>query len=87
MKKPFLPYNYVRTMYQQLQNLRQGVKTVSDYTTEFYMLITRNDVMDTEEQLALRYVGGLHPQIQDTLNMFDPVTVSEAYQRALQMEK
>jgi hypothetical protein len=52
LKKQFLPYNFVRTMYQQLQNLRQGVKTISDYTTEFYMLITRNEVMETEEQLV-----------------------------------
>ncbi|XP_022888907.1 uncharacterized protein LOC111404316 [Olea europaea var. sylvestris] len=72
-------------MYQRLQNLRQGMKAVDDYTMEFCMLITRNEVMETEEQLASRYVGGLRPQIQDTLNMFDPVTVSEAHQRAIQM--
>ncbi|XP_022873011.1 uncharacterized protein LOC111391963 [Olea europaea var. sylvestris] len=87
MKKQFLSYNYVRTMYQQLQNLRQGEKTVSDYTTNFYMLVTRNEMMETEEQLVSRYVGGLCPQIQDTLNIFDPVTVSEAHQRAIQIEK
>ncbi|XP_022889239.1 uncharacterized protein LOC111404704 [Olea europaea var. sylvestris] len=87
MKEQFLPYNYVRTMYQQLQNLRQGGKTVSDYTTDFYLLITRNEMMETEEQLVSRYVGGLRPQIQDTLNMFDPMTVSEAHQRAIQIEK
>ncbi|XP_022876690.1 uncharacterized protein K02A2.6-like [Olea europaea var. sylvestris] len=87
IKKQFLPYNYVRTMYQQLQNLHQGGKTVSDYTTDFYMLITRNEMMETEEQLVSRYVGGLRLQIQDTLNMFDPVTVSEAHQRAIQIEK
>ncbi|XP_022842035.1 uncharacterized protein LOC111365731 [Olea europaea var. sylvestris] len=87
MKKQFLPYNHVRTMYQKLQNLRQGMKAVDDYTTKFYMLITRNEVMETEEQLVSRYVGGLRPQIQDTLNMFDPVTISETHQRAIQIEK
>ncbi|XP_022857684.1 uncharacterized protein LOC111378688 [Olea europaea var. sylvestris] len=86
LKKQFLPYNYVRTMYQQLQNLRQGGKTVSDYTTNFYMLITRNEMMETEEQLVSRYVGGLRPQIQDTLNMFDPITVSEAHQRVARLD-
>jgi hypothetical protein len=34
-----------------------------------------------------QYIGGLQPQIQDTLNLFDPNTVSEAYQRALLIEK
>ncbi|XP_022854234.1 uncharacterized protein LOC111375615, partial [Olea europaea var. sylvestris] len=87
MKKQFSPYKYVQAMYQQLQNLRQGGKMVSDYTMNFYMLVTRNEMMETEEQLVSRYVGGLCPQIQDTLNMFDPVTVSEAHQRAIQIEK
>ncbi|XP_022899369.1 uncharacterized protein LOC111412675 [Olea europaea var. sylvestris] len=87
MKKQLLPYNYVRTIYQQLQNLRQGGKTVSDYTTDFYMFFTRNEMMETGEQLVSWYMGGLHPQIQDTLNMFDPVIVFEAHQRATQIEK
>ncbi|XP_022862997.1 uncharacterized protein LOC111383153 [Olea europaea var. sylvestris] len=78
MKKQLLSYNYVRTMYQRLQNLCQGMKAVDDYTTKFYMLITRNEVMETEEQLVSQYVGGLRSQIQDTLNMFDPATVFEA---------
>jgi hypothetical protein len=34
-----------------------------------------------------RYIGGLRTQIQDTLNLFDPNTVSKAYQRALLIEK
>ncbi|XP_022853001.1 uncharacterized protein LOC111374553 [Olea europaea var. sylvestris] len=63
---------------QRLQNLCQGMKAIDDYTMEFYMLITRNEVMEMEEQLVSRYVGGLRPQIQDTLNMFDPVIVSKA---------
>lgn len=33
MRKAFLPYNYARTMYTKLQNLRQGTKTVDEYAT------------------------------------------------------
>ena len=40
-----------------------------DYTTEFYQLIARNDVQDTEEQLVARYFGGLWGQIKDSMNM------------------
>jgi hypothetical protein len=32
MRPTFLPYNYTRTMYQRLQNLSQGLKTVDEYT-------------------------------------------------------
>ncbi len=78
----FLPYNY-----QRLQSLKQGSKSVDDYTTEFYQLVARNELQETEEQLVARYIGGLKMSIQDTVNMFDPVTVSAAHQRALVVEK
>ena len=67
--------------------MRQGTKSVNDYADEFYQLIARNDIMETEEQLTSRFVGGLRMQIQDMVNMFDPRSVAEAHQKALAWEK
>ena len=36
MRSTFLPYNFQRLMYQRLQNLRQCMRSVDDYTIEFY---------------------------------------------------
>nr|GEU61740.1 putative reverse transcriptase domain-containing protein [Tanacetum cinerariifolium] len=83
----FIPYNYQRLMYQRLQNLKQGSKSVEDYTTEFYQLIARNDIQKREDQLVSRYIGGLRVQIMDSVNMFDPMTLFDAFQRALAFEK
>ncbi|GJS95303.1 reverse transcriptase domain-containing protein [Tanacetum coccineum] len=83
MRANFIPHNYQRQMYQRLQNLKQGSKSVEDYTTEFYQLIARNDIQEIEDQLVSRYIGGLRVQIMDSVNMFDPMTLSDAYQRAL----
>ncbi|KAH7853380.1 hypothetical protein Vadar_001762 [Vaccinium darrowii] len=74
-------------MYQRLQNLRQNSCSVDDYTTEFHQLVARNDLAETEEQLVSSYVGGLREQFQFTLNMFELFSVSDAYQKALQIEK
>ncbi|GJS17446.1 putative nucleotidyltransferase, ribonuclease H [Tanacetum coccineum] len=87
LRENFIPHNYQRLMYQRLQNLKQGTKSVEDYTTEFYQLIARNDIQETDDQLVSRYIGGLRVQIMDSVNMFDPVTLSDAYQRALVFEK
>nr|GEW16124.1 reverse transcriptase domain-containing protein [Tanacetum cinerariifolium] len=83
----FIPHNYQRLMYQRLQNLKQGSKSVEGYTTEFYELIARNDIQEREDQLVSRYIGRLRVQIMDSVNMFDPMTLSDAFPRALAFEK
>jgi hypothetical protein len=87
MQPAFLPYNYTQTMYQRLQNLSQGSKTVDEYTEEFYKYLTWVELAETDDQLVSRYIGGLRQNIQDSLNLFDPVNVSVAHQRALLLKK
>ncbi|GJY06303.1 hypothetical protein Tco_0373357 [Tanacetum coccineum] len=55
-----------------------GVQIVEDYTTEFYQLFARNDILETEDQLVSQYIGGLRVHIMDSVNMFDPMTLSDA---------
>ncbi|CAA7024226.1 unnamed protein product [Microthlaspi erraticum] len=86
MRRTFLPYNYERTLYTKLQNLRQGSKTVEDYATEFFQTLAHVSLTETEDQLVSRFLGGLRPQLQVPLQQFNPNSVSEAYQRALSME-
>ncbi|PNX81069.1 hypothetical protein L195_g037084, partial [Trifolium pratense] len=87
MRSAFLPYNYERELYQRFQLLRQGTRSVNDYTTEFYELLARTETAESPLQLVSKYIGGLHLQLRDVLNMFDPLTVTEAHQRALQAER
>jgi hypothetical protein len=74
-------------MYQRLQNLSQGSKTVDEYMEEFYKYLTRVDLAETDYQLVSRYIGELRQNIQDSLNLFDPDNISAAHQRALLLEK
>ncbi|WOH04343.1 hypothetical protein DCAR_0623752 [Daucus carota subsp. sativus] len=86
-RSAFLPYNFERELYQRFQNLRQGTRTVDDYSASFYELLARTDLNETPVQLVSRYIGGLRLPLQEVLNMFDPLTVAEAHQRASQAEK
>jgi hypothetical protein len=83
----FLPHNYLRIMYQRLQNWSQGLKSVDEYTEEFHKVLARVDLSESDEQLVSRYIGGLRIQIQDTVNLFDHVNILLAHQRALLVEK
>lgn len=87
LRNTFLPHNYDRMMYNRLQNLRQGSRTVEDYAEEFSLLLTRTDVFDNEVQLVSRFIGGLRPQLQSALSQFDPLTIAEAHRRASSFEQ
>ncbi|GKB03451.1 hypothetical protein Tco_0831594 [Tanacetum coccineum] len=71
----------------ELEKDEKGSKSVEDYTTEFYQLIARNNIQEIKDQLVSRYIGSLRVQIMDSVNMFDPMTLSDAYQRALAFKK
>lgn len=86
LKKTFLPYNYDQLMFQRLHTIRQGTRSVADYSTEFFLLLHRVDVQDSERQLVARFTAGLRQQIQHTINLFNPLTLSEAHQQALTIE-
>ena len=59
LRSAFLPYNFQSIMYQRLQNLKQGNRSVNHYTSEFYQLVARNEIKETDDQLVARYIGGL----------------------------
>ncbi|XP_056857637.1 uncharacterized protein LOC130506963, partial [Raphanus sativus] len=86
MRRGFLPFNYERTLYNKLQNLRQGTRSVDDYATDFFYMTSRMTTTETEQQLISRFIGGLRYQLQVSLAQFNPSSVSEAHQRAISME-
>nr|GEU59358.1 putative reverse transcriptase domain-containing protein [Tanacetum cinerariifolium] len=72
---------------EEVFEFKEGSKSVEYYTTEFYQLMARNDIQEREDQLVSQYIGGLRVKIMDSVNMFDPMTLSDAFQRALAFQK
>lgn len=58
-----------------------------EYTKEFNLLVARNNLNESEEQLVQRYIDGLQPSLVDVMLPFDFFELSNAFTKALQFEK
>lgn len=64
-RKRFVPSHYHHELHNKLRRLPQGSCTVEDYYQEMETLLIRDDVQENWEATMLRFLGGLHQDIQD----------------------
>jgi hypothetical protein len=86
-KANFIPRDYQITLFRRIQNLRQKLMTVKEYTEEFYKLNIRDGHRESDDEKVARYLNGLRYNIQDELSMLTIRTVEDAYQMALKAEE
>jgi hypothetical protein len=87
MKAKFILRDYQITLFRRMQNLRQKMMTVKEYTEEFYRLNIRAGHRESDDEKVARYLNGLRYDIQDELSMVTIRTVEDAYQMALKAEE
>lgn len=66
---------YERILFGRYQNCRQAGRSISEYTTEFHCLQSRNNLNESEDQLIVLFVGRLTTIIQDKLTLNPAVTL------------
>jgi hypothetical protein len=87
MKANFIPRDYQITLFRRMQNLRQKLMTVKEYTEQFYKLNIRAGHRESDDEKVSRNMNGLRYDIQDEMSMTTIRTVEDAYQRALKAEE
>jgi hypothetical protein len=87
MKVKFIPRDYQITLFRRMQNLRQKLMTVKEYTEEFYRLKFRAGHRESDDEKVARYMNGLRYDIHDEMSMVTIRMVEDAYQMALKDEE
>jgi hypothetical protein len=87
MKAKFIPRDYQINLFRRMQNLRQKMMTVKEYTEEFYMLNIRVGHQESDDENVSRYMNGLRYDIQYEISMMKIRNVEDAYQMALKDEE
>ena len=87
MKAKFIPRDYQITLFRRMQNLRQKLMSVKEYTDEFYKLNIRPGHRESNDEKVVRYMNGLRYDIHNEMSMVTIRTVEDAYQMALKAEE
>ena len=59
LRDRFVPKNYIRTLYDKLQQLKQGTKSVDAYYKEMELILQRARVREAPDQTMQRFLSGL----------------------------
>ncbi|KAK1608161.1 hypothetical protein QYE76_031834 [Lolium multiflorum] len=86
MQARFVPTNYLRTIYDKLTLLRQGVKTVDTYFMEMEMLMQRGRVRESLEMTMQRFLHGLKYDIKGIVRHHSYTTMNELLHHAREAE-
>ena len=70
-----------------MQNLRQRLLNIREYTEEFYKINIRVEYTEDNYEKVARFMNGLRLDIQDEMSLFSPKSVEEAYQCVLKVEE
>jgi hypothetical protein len=87
MKSKFIPRDYQITLFQRMQNLRQKLMSVKEYTEEFYKINIRSGHWESDDEKVSRYMNGLRYDIQDDMIMMIIQNVEDSYQMSLKDEE
>jgi hypothetical protein len=69
MRRKFVPSHYYRDLYQKLQNLTQGSRSVEDYHKEMEVAIIRANVEEDREATMARFLSGLNRDIANVIEL------------------
>jgi hypothetical protein len=87
MKAKFIPRDYQITLFRRMQNLRQKLMSVKEYTEEFYKINTRAGHRENDDEKVARYMNGMQYDIQDKMSMMTLQNVEYSYQMAIKDEE
>ena len=89
MRARFVPKHYKRDLFDKLQNLKQGSKSVEEYYKEMEQSIIRARVHEDEERFMARFLSGLNKPIKHVVkfqtynNVVELVHIAQKAERQL----
>uniref|UniRef100_A0A2N9FTV9 CCHC-type domain-containing protein n=1 Tax=Fagus sylvatica TaxID=28930 RepID=A0A2N9FTV9_FAGSY len=87
MRQRFVPSHFYRDLYQKLQNLTQGSRSVEDYHKEMEVAMIRANVEEDREATMARFLSGLNRDIANVIELQHYVEIEDMVHMAMKVER
>ncbi|KAL5540963.1 hypothetical protein UlMin_044255 [Ulmus minor] len=87
MRKRFVPSHYYRGLYQKLQRLIQGSKSVDEYYKEMEVAMIRANVEEDREATMASFLHGLNREIADIVELQHYVELTDMVHQAIKVDE
>jgi hypothetical protein len=87
MRRQFVPSHYYRDLYQKLQSLTQGYRSVDDYYKEIEIALIRANVEEDREATMARFLNGLNRDIANVVELQHYVELEDMVHMAIKVER
>jgi hypothetical protein len=87
MRRQFVPSHYYRELYQKLQSLTQGDKSVDDYYKEMDITMIRVNVEEDREATMARFLNRLNRDIANVVELQHYLEMEDMVHMAIKVER
>ncbi|KAL4319441.1 hypothetical protein GQ457_18G000290 [Hibiscus cannabinus] len=87
MRKRFVPSHYHRELFQKLENLKQGNRSVEDYFKEMEMTVMRANIEEDREATMARFLAGLNTVIANIVELHHYVELDDMVHMVIKVER
>ncbi|KAK8635074.1 hypothetical protein V6N13_022952 [Hibiscus sabdariffa] len=87
MRKRFVPSHYHCDLFQKLQGLKQGSRSVDDYFKEMEMALMRANIEEDREATMARFLNGLNTDIANVVELQHYVELDEMVHMAIKVKR
>ncbi|KAL4347813.1 hypothetical protein GQ457_17G008790 [Hibiscus cannabinus] len=87
MRRRFVPSHYNRDLFQKLQGLRQGSRSVEDYYKEMEVAMMRAHIVEDREATMARFLAGLNTEIANVVELQHYVELEDMVHVAIKIER
>jgi hypothetical protein len=87
MRKQFVPYFYYRELFQKLQSLHQGLKSVENYHKKMDIAMIRANIVEDREATMTRFLNRLNREIANLVELQHYMEVKDMVHMTMKVER